>query len=127
VFEPSTHHSVASIDSNLLELQILTNVAQRLLCLRFDVFKAATMKNDVFLMIGHVALVITDISPHHQGDKTRPARKTVTAIVLPSSKILVTLMMEAISSSETLVLPRAKRRNIPENGILHYHAWPFQL
>jgi hypothetical protein len=28
-------------------------------------------------------------------------------------------MMEAASSSETLVLTRATRRNIPENGILH--------
>jgi hypothetical protein len=31
---------------------------------------------------------------------------------------LVTLTMEAIRSSETLVLARAKWHNIPENGIL---------
>jgi hypothetical protein len=49
----------------------------------------------------------------------RSIRRLLDAANVPSSPTLVTMMMEALIYSETLILTRATRRNNPEAGNLH--------
>jgi hypothetical protein len=70
------------------------------------------------------ALVRTDGSEELGASVIRVTRigelgTTLAINFVPSSPILVTLMMEAPSSSETLVLTRTTRRNIPEDANLN--------
>jgi ABC-type antimicrobial peptide transport system permease subunit len=69
-------------------------------------------------MLRRVALVRTDVLEELLRTLRSVPRLLVTVNV-PSSPILVTLMMKALSSSVTSVLTRATRRNIQKDDIIH--------
>jgi hypothetical protein len=70
-----------------------------------------------------VALVRTDVSEELSTSFIRVTRigELGTTLAVTSSPILVTLMGEELSSSETSVLTRATWRNIPEDTIFYSH------
>jgi hypothetical protein len=74
-------------------------------------------------MLCRVALLGTEVSEEISASIIRNvSRKLLTANVIPSSRVLAILMMEALCSSETSFLKRATGGIIPEDDILHSHC-----
>jgi hypothetical protein len=103
-----------------LSIMVSSGMLRRLALVRTDVSEELSASFIGVTRIGEVGTTLA-VTSNRRTLRRKVRRLLVTASVVPSSPILVTLMMEAQNSCETSALTRARRRNLPEDTTLHSH------
>jgi hypothetical protein len=97
-----------------------SGILRRVALVRTDVSEEPSVSIIRITRIGELGTRLAVTNNRRTAFLRRVRRLLVTPSVVASPQI-VTLMTEALRSSEMLVLQRSTRRNIPEDAILHSH------